>query len=311
MTRSPRLRPALRTTAATWGAVLALAVAAGCSSQDDGGDGADAPDGPVAPASYVALGDSFTAAPFVPNLVEAKGCYRSTANYPTLVATELGVEDFTDVSCSAADTTHMTRRQTTTTGERVAPQFTALTEETELVTLGIGGNDFDVFGTLIQRCPQVRTQGPKGAPCRDAVRADAGGGQDPLFSSIERTQRRVRAVVEEIQERSPSARVLLVNYPQIVPASGTCRALPLARGDYAYARAVSERLDAALRAVARQTDVELVDLWEASEGHDVCSDDPWVNGSETDLSAALEYHPFAAGQRAAADLVVVAATSTD
>ena len=90
-----------------------------------------------------------------------------------------------------------------------------------------------------------------------------------------------------------------------------CRALPLARGDYAYARAVSERLDAALRAVARQTDVELVDLWEASEGHDVCSDDPWVNGSETDLSAALEYHPFAAGQRAAADLVVVAATSVD
>lgn len=309
MNRSPRLTRALT----TWGAVLALALTAACtSSEEGGGDAAEAP-APKPPASYVALGDSFTAAPFVPNLVEAKGCYRSTANYPALVAAELaiGVGDFTDVSCSAADTTHMTTRQTTTTGDRVPPQFTALTPETELVTLGIGGNDFDVFGTLIQRCPQVRTSGPKAAPCRDAVRAEARGSKDPLFSAIKRTQGRVQRVVEEIQERSPSARVLLVNYPQIVPSEGTCPAMPLARGDYAYAREVAERLDAALRAVAESTDAELVDLWEASEGHDVCADEPWVNGSETDLTAALEYHPFAAGQRAAADLVLEALAATD
>lgn len=299
MTRSPRIARVL----ATWGAVLTLAAAAACSgSQDDDGDNAGA--APEPPTSYVALGDSFTAAPFVPNLVEAKGCYRSTANYPSLVAAELGVADFTDVSCSAADTTHMTSRQTTAVGERVPPQFAALTEETELVTVGIGGNDFDVFGTLIQQCPLARSEAPRGAPCRAQIRDGADASDDPLFTSIERTQGRVRDVVEQIRERSPSARVLVVNYPHIVPTEGTCPALPLARGDYAYAREVSERLDAALRSAVEASDAELVDLWEASEGHDVCSDDPWVNGRQTDFSAALEYHPFAAGQRAAADLVL-------
>ena len=38
-----------------------------------------------------------------------------------------------------------------------------------------------------------------------------------------------------------------------------------------------------------------------STGHEVCSSDPWVNGSTTDESAALAFHPFAAGQEAVAD----------
>ncbi|MBE7325081.1 SGNH/GDSL hydrolase family protein [Nocardioides sp. Y6] len=297
MTRRPRIGRTL----ATWGAALALVATAACSAGDGEGDAADA--APEPPASYVALGDSFTAAPFVPNLVEADGCYRSTANYPALVATELGVADFTDVSCSAADTTHMASPQRTATGGRAPAQFEALTEETELVTLGIGGNDFNVFGTLVEECPAVRPRAPRGAPCRTQLNRRSGDG-DPLLSSLERTERRVQRVVEQIRERSPQARVLVVNYPHIVPAEGTCAALPLARGDYAYAREVATRLDAALRSVVEATDAELVDLWAASEGHDICSDDPWVNGRQTDFSAALEYHPFAAGQRAAADLVL-------
>lgn len=306
MTRSPRLRRAV----AAWGAVATLLVTAACSSSGDGSGGEDDAADAVAPppASYVALGDSFTAAPFVPNSVEARGCYRSTSNYPALVAAALGVDDFTDVSCSAADTTHMTSPQTTALGQRVPAQFKALTEETELVTLGIGGNDFDVFGTMVQRCPQLRTEAPRGAPCRDAFGA---AGDDSLVARIERTQRRVRQVVEQITERSPRARVLLVNYPRIVPERGTCRDLPLARGDYAYARAISERLDAALRTVAEQTDAELVDLWQASEGRDICADEPWVNGARTDFSRALQYHPFAEGQQAVADLVVELVTDAD
>jgi hypothetical protein len=42
----------------------------------------------------------------------------------------------------------------------------------------------------------------------------------------------------------------------------------------------------------------------ASRGHDLCADDPWVNGSVTDQKRAAAYHPFAEEQVAVADLVV-------
>ena len=42
--------------------------------------------------TYVALGDSFTAAPYVPSTSLADGCFRSDGNYPQLVAAELGGE---------------------------------------------------------------------------------------------------------------------------------------------------------------------------------------------------------------------------
>ena len=42
----------------------------------------------------------------------------------------------------------------------------------------------------------------------------------------------------------------------------------------------------------------------ASAGHDVCSDEPWVNGQTTVEGEALAYHPFAEGMEAVADEVV-------
>jgi len=78
--------------------------------------------GPVAGARaalgpYVALGDSYTAAPLVPNQVgRPVGCARSDQNYPSLVAAAMGPSAFRDVSCSSATTEHMTAPQAVTLG---------------------------------------------------------------------------------------------------------------------------------------------------------------------------------------------------
>jgi len=62
---------------------------------------------------YVALGDSYTSAPLVPNQHgEPIDCGRSDHNYPSLVAEALGVATFVDVSCGSAKTKHMTEPQT-------------------------------------------------------------------------------------------------------------------------------------------------------------------------------------------------------
>jgi lysophospholipase L1-like esterase len=140
----------MRTRSAAALAALALAVA-GCSSGAGRAARPAAPDS-SAPAgrfaSYVALGDSYTAAPLVPTTDLADGCLRSDHNYPTLLAKRLHVRHFTDVSCSGATTGDLTHRQHTYRQASVPPQLRAVHRDTDLVTVGIGGNDFDLFGTL-------------------------------------------------------------------------------------------------------------------------------------------------------------------
>ena len=274
---------------------------AGCSG--DPAPAAGEPDAPADRLRYVALGDSFTAAPGVPETSTDTFCLRSSANYPSLVARELDA-DLVDVSCSGATTEHM-RAPQFYAGQRHAPQFDALTPDTDLVTLSVGGNDFDVFGTLIGTCSELAdlddlAEAPGGAPCRTSMQADGG---DVLLERVHQVRDRVAQVVRGVRKRAPGAEVLVVGYPQIVPETGACPALPLAPGDYPYARAVNRALTRALEDAAAMTGAGYVDVWRPSAGHHICADDPWINGAGLDATA-IPFHPFPAEQEAVAELVV-------
>jgi len=248
---------------------------------------------------YVALGDSFTSAPLVPDATGGE-CWKSTNNYPALVGRALPGTELVDASCGGAATTEMRKPQKLMT-TKVPPQFDSLTRETDLVTIGIGGNDFGLFATMIFQCTELAKGDRKGAPCRAAMRTRDG---DRLLNYVDRTERRLVRVVKGVKRRSPHARIMLVGYPRIAPSEGHCRKMPIARGDYRYAVQVSRALDRAIERTARRTHVEFVDVYRASRGHDVCSDDPWVNGKDTDLARALFYHPFANEQAAVAQLIL-------
>jgi hypothetical protein len=260
---------------------------------------------PAAPAfeRYVALGDSYTAAPLIAGKSSNDGCFRSSNNYPSLVAAELDGTTFVDRSCSGATTVNMRRRQPNAFGGAPWPaQFRGLTKDTDLVTLGIGGNDFDLFSNLTGLCPRLRGTDPSGNPCQ---RTYAAGGTDTLLRDARRIQGRVAAVIRGVHRRAPDARIVVVDYPRISPTTGTCpRRLPLSDGDYRWAAAVNAQLSASVRGAATQTGAEFVDLYAASDGHDVCSDDPWVNGRKSEPGTALAYHPLAVEQHAVADLVL-------
>ncbi len=293
-------------------AVLAFTLSGCAASASEGRGSAGSPErvGPavsptaspspdVASPRYVALGDSFTSAPFVPVTDVANGCLRSSANYPTLVAEELGAE-LVDRSCGGARTADFSRSQF----PDVPPQLSALSAGTDLVTVGIGGNDNRVYQLLTNRCPELKARDPQGAPCETYMRSRGG---DILLDALARTRAQVTELVRTIRERAPQAKVLVVGYPQIVSTENVCDALPLAKGDYAYAVEVNRALTDALREAARATSSTYVDVWKASQGHDICSADPWVNGAVTDQQRALRYHPFAAEQAAVAELVLAAA----
>ena len=264
---------------------------------DDSGPGALPQDEPV---DYVAIGDSYTAAPLVPNTDASDTCLRSTGNYPHLIAAELSAR-LVDVSCSGADTTDLTGQQVNH-GQTKAPQLDAVTAETDLVTIGIGGNDLSLFGSMVVGCLKLYDDDPQGTPCRDHNRRGEG---DRLLELIPRIQGRLVRVIEQVRDRAPDATVVMVDYPQILPPSGTCPdRLPLAEGDYAYVDSINRALSDAIRTAADEAGVVSVDVYAASHGHDVCSDQPWVNGVATDPGRALALHPFPAEQQAVADLVL-------
>ncbi len=285
--------------AALAGALLLGACSSAAEPADPAADAADLLPGPSY-EKYVALGDSFTAAPLVPTTDLADGCLRSDGNYPSLVAAELDVAELVDVSCSGADTRDLQRRQRTVGDATVPPQLRALDRDTDLVTLGIGGNDFDLFATLVQTCSSLGADDPAGSPCATELE---GRGVD-LVARTERIGARVESAVERIRRRAPEADVVLVGYPRIAPESGRCQALPFAEGDYAFGAEVSRALNAALEDAAGRAGAGFVDMHAASEGHDVCSDDAWVNGHRTVRGEALAFHPFAAGMEAVAAEVI-------
>jgi lysophospholipase L1-like esterase len=253
--------------------------------------------------TYVALGDSYTAAPGVPQTEQESGCLRSNGNYANQVANRLK-STFVDVSCTGASTLALVGAQQVS-GHVQPPQFSALSSDTSLVTLGIGGNDLKLFNTMVGVCGQFALSDAKGSPCHDYMKDAGHHGKDLLVQKIATIGDRITSALKGIHNRAPKAKVILVGYPQVMPAEGTCRILPIAKGDYPYVRQLLVKLDDAMRRAAHRGKATFIDLAGPSKGHDICAGpDAWVNGINTDLMRAIAFHPFPEEQQAVADLIM-------
>ncbi|MFE5208005.1 SGNH/GDSL hydrolase family protein [Streptomyces sp. NPDC056600] len=260
--------------------------------------GAGAAPSPATPAErYVALGDSYTSGPGIPRQTDAD-CARSDRNYPSLTARALDVASFKDVSCGGATTAEMWRSQKSN-----PPQLTAVSKDTTLVTLQIGGNDIG-FGEIMNTCGRLGASDPAGAPCTAYW---TGGGRDVLADRIAAAAPLVEKVLDAVHARSPRARVYVLGYPPILPESGSgCwPVVTAAAGDVPYMRATAKRLNAMLREVAEDDRARYVDTYTPAIGHDACRPpaERWTEPL-VPASPAAPYHPNAAGEQAMADALL-------
>jgi hypothetical protein len=183
------------------------------------------------------------------------------------------------VTCSGATTVDVNRG-----GQfSLPPQLDAVTSQTQLVTVTIGGNDVffmanlmamscDRFGALLGTC---------------TVRPDAE--VEARFGGLAES---LRQIVAGARRRSPNVRVVFVTYFTVLPEQGTCQRIALTVEQADHMRGVAARLLAITRQVAQQTGAGLLDVSSLSRTHNGCSSDPWVAGAHREQGSLIPpFHP--------------------
>jgi len=245
----------------------------------------------------VVLGDSYASAamPFDRGTLNVLGapsvCARGPA-WPRLLDPTRFRISLTHVSCSGATVQDLLDRRMRA-NEPV--QVQALSAETNLVMVGIGGNDAG-FSEVFNACRSADV-----APCAAAAAAFA-----PQSAALSATLVRL---YRTILERAPNAFVLVVLYADSLPNPGApgldlCAAIrapgdSLSDSDLSiladWGAAISARVRGAVAAVGSAR-LKVADLSNAFAGHRLCDPEPYQWGRDGEIP----FHPNAAGHAALA-----------
>jgi len=242
---------------------------------------------------YVALGDSWSADVVIANLEGLPDstyapidCAQSKVNYPKLVAKALGVPKFADATCGSATTDDFSSPQTgLPLGGTNPAQYDRLTPTTDLVTVGIGGNDAGFAGAAVSCINLLPTNTSSfsslalpfsipfigsGLPVGGCKQNFVKDGRDLLAERIAASEPKLVAALREIHRRSPNARVLMLDYLDAIPATGCYPLVPITNTDMAYLHDTFLKLNAMVKQAAAEGGAEFVDTYADSHGHDVC-----------------------------------------
>jgi lysophospholipase L1-like esterase len=224
-------------------------------------------------AEYVALGSSFASGPGITEHAEGSPalCGRSKDNYPHLLAAARKLA-LIDVSCGGATTDHVLRG-----GQYFQrAQIEAVTSETKLVTITIGGNNVGYMSNMMAAaCANAPDLVPwfwkKMGICKPIPPAEVEGKYATLEASM-------MDIVRTARLKAPKARIVFLSYQAVVPPTGTCAALHMTETQADSARAMAGRLIETNRRVVASLGIELFDVAALTTDHGVCAKDPWIEG---------------------------------
>lgn len=256
---------------------------------------------------YVALGDSYTSSTgfsMVPDETYVPlGCAQSVSDYPHQVAALLKVPTFRDASCGGATTSNFAGPQATQDGTN-APQFDRISPTTDLVTIGIGGNDIGLVG-LAQECLQSTVTSCKVSHVKNGV--------DDVSAKIAATRPKIEAAITGARARAnKKTRIILVNYLEAMPDNeqGCYPLVPVTPTDAQWFTQKYKEMNAMLARAAAATKAEVADTYIPTIGHNACTP-PNVRYVEAAgvislnplVNIAAPLHPNQAGANAQSQLV--------
>jgi lysophospholipase L1-like esterase len=219
----------------------------------------------AAGVDYVALGDSYASGTGAGSYSDL-ACTRSRNAYPALWADAHDPASFTFAACGGAKIPDV-----------LDDQVDALEGDTTLVSLSIGGNDSGFASTMLS-C-QYSTL----SACERALATAGEYVVNELPGELDRLYATVRT-------RSPHAEVVVIGYPHLYKEGGLC----LGGLSSAKRTAVNQGSDLLNRTIAERAEAAgftFADGRPAFAGHEICTGEPWISGSNV--------HPTAEGHASA------------
>ncbi|WP_369360548.1 SGNH/GDSL hydrolase family protein [Streptomyces sp. cg2] len=256
---------------------------------------------PTGTGTYVALGDSYAAGAGVP--AQSAGlCLRSDHNYGHLVAAALSPSSYVDKTCAGAKVSALTTSQTDVGIVVNGPQLDAVTPDTSLVTLTLGGNELGTsdlgFVDVAVACSGLSLTNPFGSPCHDFY-------GNTLSRRLDSAATRLADGLRKLSAKAPKAKVVVVGYPAVLPddPKKCLGKMPVTTGDLRFLRSVLGELNDKVARTATAAGAAYVDTFGPTKGHDSCSTSPWIEGL-LPTSPAAPLHPNATGERAMSQAVL-------
>lgn len=236
-----------------------------------------APQAQAAAPAYTALGDSYSSGVGTREYYSDSGsCQRSPHAYPVIDAGRLGAA-LTFAACAGAKIPGV-----------LSGQLGSLNASTAYVTVSVGGNDLG-WSAVITQCakPWPYTCWGDIDRAETYVRNTLPGQLDQLY--------------REIKTRAPNAKIAAVGYPRLFNGQ-ECNAIArISPGEQAELNAAADLLATTTAARAAANGIRFVDPRAAFNGHTVCGNPEWINGTSWPLGES--YHPNKAGQLGYAGLV--------
>jgi lysophospholipase L1-like esterase len=245
--------------------------------------------GPAKRLNYVAVGDSFAAAPGVLEPAPPAGCRRSTNGYPSILARQINATNFVNVTCSGAKTENITGRAQQTKDGSVDEQIDAVDTTTDLITITVGANDVGLPSDA-EGC-EVQSADPP--PCTNEFVV---GNVDRISESITAQLPAWGALIDQLRLAAPHARIVVVGYGTIVRPGGCFPAQPVLPRDADYLQTKLNELDDLQQQLATKKAIDYFDTRPLSQGHDICvsPSDRYIEGFVT-TGSAEPLHPNAFG----------------
>jgi lysophospholipase L1-like esterase len=225
-----------------------------------------------AAVNYVALGDSYSSGVGAGDYISSSGsCDRSTLAYPEQWADANAPASFVSEACSGA-----------TTADVLDSQVSALSASTTLVSITIGGNDAG-FSSVMETCVLSPA-----SSCLNAVTAAEAFVANQLPARLDTTLQTIRA-------DAPSAKVVVLGYPDLYDLSDSGSCIGLSTADRTALNQGADALDGALQAAAVANNDTFADVRGQFAGHEICDSGSWLHSVDI-FAISSSYHPTAAGQ---------------
>ncbi|MBI3438427.1 MAG: SGNH/GDSL hydrolase family protein [Proteobacteria bacterium] len=239
------------------------------------------------------LGSSFAAGagtgPVAPG--SPPRCFQSSVNYARLLAAHMNLA-LADASCAGATSTNLLNAW-----RELPAQIDAITSDTALVTITVGGNDLAFAGNLTAAsCEQGETIHVAGMtlPCPSPfpVSADA-------YDALERN---LIEVARQSAARAPHARIIFIQYVTLVPQR-QCPQSRLTEAEATELRGVARRLADITNRAATRSGAAILPMDRLSERHTPCDPDPWSVGLPGDYNEVMgaPWHPNRRGMQVIAE----------